>query len=92
MAKTRQVDRAIEKFDADQLAAFRERHFIKRCPVVVGQMALALRRIGMALERLISGADRKCKAGAKSVRRSHQIAEIERFRHAFGANGKIALG
>ena len=88
MAEARQVDRVIEELDADELAAAGQRHFVEGRPVVVRHVQLAFRRIGVGLDGLVRGADREGEARAERVRRTHQVAEVQRLRHAFGPMAK----
>ena len=76
--------------DADQLATLRQRELRRLPPVVVRQVPLALRGVGARLHGLIAGADGEGEAGAEAVRRAHQVAEVQRLRHALGADREIA--
>ena len=53
-------------------------------------MKLAFRGVGARLQGLIAGADRESEAGAEAMGGAHQVAKVERLRHALGADCEIS--
>ncbi len=90
MAKARQIVRALDQLDADKAAAARQCHVIEARPIIVRQMELAFRRVGIGLVVNVTRTDRKRETRAKPMGRSHQVSKIARFRYAFRADGEIA--
>ncbi len=90
MAERRQVDRVVDEFDSDEIAPLRQHDVVDATPLVVGDMVPAFRSIGERLVARIPCADGERERGPEPVCRAHEIADVERFRHALRADGEVA--
>ena len=70
--KARQVDRAVDKLHAHQLATAGQHHLVEIIPIVVRQMLAASRRVGDRLKRTVRGPDRE------GERRAEGVAAVKR--------------
>ena len=90
MTETWQLNGVVNQLNADNFATLGQDHFIRRGPVIQGQMGWRFRGVGLSRYGVIGGADGESEAGAEGVGRTDEIAEIALFRCAFDTDCKIS--
>jgi hypothetical protein len=88
----RELDRIVDKLDADEPAPPRQAHLIDALPMVEGEVRGGPRRVGGCVHDPRIGADGEHEARAEGMGRAEQFAEIDGLRSAFDADGEIAAG
>lgn len=84
----RQLDRLVEKLDADQPAAARQAKLVDALPMIEGKVRGGPRCVGDGVHDARIGADGEGEACAEGVGRAKQIAEIDGLRGALDADGE----
>ena len=89
MGEGRQLDRLVDKLDADQPAAPRQAHLADALPMIEGKVRGRPRCVGDGVHDARIGADGEHEARAEGMGRAEQIAEIDGLRAALDADGEI---
>ena len=92
MGEGRELNRILDKLDADGAAASRRSHLLDALPVVEGEVRGGARSVGDGVHDARIGADGEHEARAEGMGRAQEIAEIDGFRSALDADGEIAAG
>ena len=88
----RQLNRLVEKLDADQPAAARQAKLLDALPMIEGNVRGGPRGVGDGVHDARIGADGEGEACAEGVGRAKQIAEIDGLRGSLDADGEKPSG